>query len=144
MDCKNISKKLIFYAENNLPEQDKKLVEKHISSCNKCKQELLIIQQAFGIINDEKNLQVNPYIYTRIMAKTEQKNTSKIIKYVFRPVAVSMIILMGIWFGHKASDIYFKNQENNILTEEQQFTEQNEIYVVNDISYEDYYFITNQ
>lgn len=145
MNCKDIENRIIFYVENRLTDVESKSIEQHISECTSCKMKYDIIKAAYNTIEDEKNIQVNPFISTRILQKIEESKRPKVfVKKVLQPAIIGLTMIMGIWFGNIIADNYVGNTIQNAQVDNSQNVDESVQFVVNDIIYEDYYFLNSQ
>ena len=74
MKCKNLHKKLIFFLEGDLSPKMMEEVQNHLDECSSCAAFAKELKQTLGIIETEKELEVNPYFYTRLKARLENQN----------------------------------------------------------------------
>lgn len=144
MDCKDFNIKIQNYIDNLLSETESIEIQKHLETCNKCKKTLFYLQKTENFIADEKQINVTNFIATKIIAKKE-KITQKqqyFIK-VFAPTFAVIIIFLGVFLGLNFAK-YINNQQDNLTVFEKDNTDVSDQYVINDISYNDYYFYSNQ
>jgi len=106
MKCRAIHKNLIFYLEGDLKKEEMSGVELHLNECRECAAFAEEMKMTLGIIENEKNAEVNPYFYTRVKAKLESFAQAQQVKTlkpayirVLQPVFFSMVLLMGISAG---------------------------------------------
>ena len=143
MKCKEINKKLIFYIEDSIDETEKSEIEKHLSECKSCAADLSILKLSFQSIEIETQTEGNSFVSTQILAKIESKKQKKsVLKYVFQPVIATLVVFVGIWIGQNISNNYFNNQSD--IVQNQNNIELSEQYVIDNVSYEEYYFVANQ
>jgi hypothetical protein len=113
MKCKNINKDLIFFAEGSLAGTRKEEISKHLSECEICRDFTRELDLALKIIEKEKEIPVNPFLYSRISAKIrsnkEEANifVTTAVK-LLRPVFITLLILSGIFSGFKLGNYYSK------------------------------------
>ena len=135
MKCKNINKDLIFFAEGNLSGGKKKEINKHLSECKICRNFVKELAYDLKIIEKEKELEVNPFLYTGIHNKitgNAQINNVFITSAIkiLRPVFITFLILSGIFSGFKLGS-YFSNKYSDEGSEFQIVT-----YYLNDLQHE--------
>ena len=146
MKCKKIHKNLIFYIDGDLSSKENKEIEEHLSSCKNCSRLYSEIKSSMGIIQNEKSIETNPYLYTRIKQQLNNinENTTKSVfaiqqKKLFQPIMVSFLIAVGIFIGVSIGNNY-PIQENNIADT------QTELNYINDLQQEhiEYFLLNNE
>lgn len=135
MKCKQIQRELIFYLEGGLNIEKRNEMKSHLSECETCKNFADNLDLSLKIIDKEKELQVNPFMYTRIQERInsyEHKPNAFITSAtrILRPVFVSAVIVFGIFAGIKLGN-YFNDRLVNNVTEIQI-----ESYYLNDFQHE--------
>lgn len=124
MQCKTLHKNLIFFLEGDLPEKEMKKVEAHLVECPDCLAFSLEMKKTLGIIEEEKQLEVNPFFYTRLKARLENQETQKkpfwqpVFSRVLQPAFFSIILLLGIYGGIKMGQPYESQRSSTILAEQ--------------------------
>lgn len=110
MKCKTIHKKLIFFLEAELPVQEMNDIKNHLENCQDCKAFTDYLQNTLDIIEEEKQIDLNPYFYTRVKAGLEKAETADqltsqtaIIK-ILQPVFFSILLLIGIYGGFRIAE----------------------------------------
>jgi len=146
MKCKKIHKKLIFYIDGDLSSKENKKIEEHLSSCKNCSRLYSEMKSSMEIIQDEKSIETNPYLYTRIKQQLNNinENATKPIFAIQRlkmlqPIMVSFLIAVGIFIGVSIGN-NFPLQENNIADT------QTELNYINDLQQEhvEYFLLNNE
>ncbi|MBT3385227.1 MAG: zf-HC2 domain-containing protein [Prolixibacteraceae bacterium] len=108
MKCKTLHKDLIFFLEKELPEKEMELVKTHLAECSNCALFAEEMKKTLGILEAERSPAVNPFFYTRLKAKIENREPE--IKQVFwkpelvrvlQPVLFSVLLILGIYTGIK-------------------------------------------
>jgi len=110
MDCKIFETKLIAYMDGELSESLAHDMHQHIISCSKCKEMYDFVSMGYQTIQNEKNIQIKPFLYTRIQGR-QQSRTPSIFKPVSIP-ALAGVLVMGLVFGFIVSTISFAPQQN--------------------------------
>ena len=72
MNCQLCQKELDAYQEGILPEGIRTQVMAHLESCKNCAQSYQLISIADKVMNEEKSMQSNPFLVTRIMSGIEE------------------------------------------------------------------------
>ena len=108
MKCKALHKNLILFLEGDLPAAQMKEVQNHLAGCSSCAAFAEDLKCTLGIIEIEKEPVVNPYFYTRLKAKMENRAAEQspsfgrvILVKVLQPVLFSILLLVGIYSGIK-------------------------------------------
>ena len=122
MQCKNLHKKLIFFLEGELSEKEMNTIKNHLNDCIECKNFAADLKKTLGIIETEKLMEVNPFFYTRLKAKIEKQQKTKIAFWqpffvkVLQPAFFSLLLVAGIYSGIKIAEPIdkeaFQNQKN--------------------------------
>lgn len=114
MNCKSLHKKLIFFVEGELPENEMKRIQEHLDVCPDCKAFATELKRTLGIIELEKNPEVNPFFYTRLKAKLETRDLTEkalwqpLIVKVLQPAFFIVLLLIGIYGGFKIGQPFEK------------------------------------
>lgn len=105
MNCKNIHKAMVPYIENELDKNLRGEFEEHIKSCDDCRLFLEEFQKTFSIIETEKVTETNPFFYTALKAKMENRATKTtgvfnfLLSKYLQPALFSVLLIAGIYFG---------------------------------------------
>ncbi|MBN2662606.1 MAG: zf-HC2 domain-containing protein [Bacteroidales bacterium] len=145
MTCKNVEHKIADYIESSLSDKEKLAFEKHLLSCDSCKHKVEFFEKTFDCIENEKQIKVNSFLETRILAKIEATNNNKsIYKKVLQPVFVAVMLGLVVWFGNILSDVYLNVSTQVAYSQDTSVIDKTVQFAINDITYEDYYFINSQ
>lgn len=108
MNCKTLHKNLIFFLEGDLAPEKMKEFQSHLAECKSCAAFAQELKLTLGIIEQEKKPAVNPYFYTRLKAKLENRVAEKspvlgraVLVRVLQPAFFSILLLVGIYSGIK-------------------------------------------
>ena len=108
MKCKTLHKKLIFFLEGDLPENEANEMKAHLAKCESCAAFAEDMKKTLGIIQVEKSPEVNPFFYTRLKARMENEKVQEkqrvgfpIWEKVLQPAFFSLLLLAGIYTGIK-------------------------------------------
>jgi predicted anti-sigma-YlaC factor YlaD len=118
MKCKNINKDLIFFAEGSLTGKRKEEISKHLSECKICRDFARELNLALKIIEKEKEIAVNPFLYSRINTKISSNEEAQNVFIttavkLLRPVFIALLILTGIFSGFKLGSYYSEKYSYN-------------------------------
>lgn len=117
MNCKQIERKLIFYLEDNLPDNIKSEISNHINTCSECKRKLDYIQDSLQILEGEKLSVVKPFLYSRIIERVNDKKSYRLPQRFLIPLAVASILTIGLFIGSLLGNITARQSESLVLTE---------------------------
>ena len=130
MKCEPIKQNLFNYAEGNLSEVEKLMVTEHLKSCSDCRKLANILIDSFELIESQKVLNPNPFIYTRIEQKLQTQKLTKSYSGILKPILVSLMILISLYGGIRIGKIYIDTATTN------QYSSNSENYYWNDITQE--------
>lgn len=101
MKCKNTARLLNMYADNELPEQTRSVLQGHLAGCEKCTHKLNEIMKLKELIAAAAPYPVNPFLWTRIAEGIREEIPMPIgvlvpgILRVWIPIAAVLILLSG-------------------------------------------------
>jgi len=108
MKCKTLHKKLIFFLEGDLPENEANEMKAHLAECESCAAFAEDMKKTLGIIQTEKSPDVNPFFFTRLKTRIEKQaeKTAKptgfpVWEKVLQPAFFSLLLMAGIYTGIK-------------------------------------------
>lgn len=132
MKCKNLHKKLIFFLEGDLSPAKMNEVQNHLVGCSSCASFAKELKLTLGIIEIEKNPEINPYFYTRLKAKLENRAESPvlgrlILAKVLQPAIFSILLIIGIYLGIKIGQPASSKQYSITLMQNQEIPYLNEM-----------------
>jgi hypothetical protein len=101
MNCKSTERKLIFFLENNLPNQEAEAVAFHLDLCPGCREKMEYLRETLSLLDKEKTVQVNPFLFTHLQGRLEymEKEKSRIPKPLFIAAALIIGLFSGILLG---------------------------------------------
>ena len=141
MNCKKIQSDLIFFFYKELPEAKYQIIEAHLQECEKCNLIFLKLKSSLSVIETEKEIEVNPFIYTRIqqqIAQISNKQNARefvpVFKRIFQPALITLVIIFGLLLGIFIGNHYQTNNNSIYLTNQSQTEE----YYLNDFQQEPY------
>jgi predicted anti-sigma-YlaC factor YlaD len=113
MNCELCQKDLEAYREGRLPIGIRVQVKAHLDGCKSCAEIYKMENLVERIMDEEKSMQSNPFLSTRIMAgidELEQKRESyqrtPAYQKVLKPVLITVSIGVAIFIGVMAGNIY--------------------------------------
>ena len=108
MKCKTIHKNLIFLLDGDLPEKEMEQINTHLPGCEECSAFAEDLRKTLGIIEEEKTVESNPFLYTRLKARMESQAELEKIPFwkpvlvkVVQPVFFSLLLIAGVYIGYK-------------------------------------------
>lgn len=122
MNCQLCQKELDPYREGILPEGIKAQVETHLRDCKACAESDQLLRLADKVVEEEKRLQSNPFLITRIMSGIEELEQSResyqpipVFYKVFNSVMIGVSVAAAIFIGVVVGDNYSPVHPNNNL-----------------------------
>jgi len=108
MECKTIHKELIFFLEGDLPSEKAGQIEMHLNECSTCAAFAKEMKATLGILEAEKSPAINPFFYTQLKAKLENRESEEpaflkrpVLVRVLQPALFSVLLIIGIYSGIK-------------------------------------------
>lgn len=108
MNCQLCQKKLDDYPLGMLPGDIRSQVESHLQDCRKCTESYKLLTLAERVMNEEKKLQSDPFLPTRIMARIEEIKSPaawripvfiRLAKPVVLVLMLAFVIALGVTIG---------------------------------------------
>lgn len=122
MNCQVCQKVLEAYLDDRFPEMEKAGVEEHIRSCEVCAESLRIARLTHNVMEEEKSVQPDPFLVTRVMAGIEEVDTVMEVvpayQRVLRPALIGISVAAAIFAGVFAGNFYnLGNEEVKVPVE---------------------------
>lgn len=129
MNCKGIRKKLLFFIDKELPADEEKIVAEHLKTCNDCIAVFNKLKSTLSVIEEEKKIQVNQFLFTGIEQKIKDLESadnlipiksgqnSKFLKPIYLTLIFAIAILIGIHLGNKITQNYQPETKRNVQYE---------------------------
>jgi predicted anti-sigma-YlaC factor YlaD len=106
MDCITCNSELERYSEGKLPDIIRLQIEEHLSGCSECKENLNLIKIADNVIDEERRIESNPFISTRVIAAIEgieNRRNNSVINTIFekslKPALISVSLVCALLLG---------------------------------------------
>jgi predicted anti-sigma-YlaC factor YlaD len=122
MNCELCQKVLDAYQEGMLPEGTRSQVEAHLGECKECSESFQLAGLANRVMEDEKSMQSNPFLVTRIMANIDQLEQSQgtyqnfhFYQKVLKPILIGFSVAAAIFFGVVMGNINMQTQATTEL-----------------------------
>ena len=128
MNCQLCQKELDAYREGLLPEGIRVQVETHLGECKECAESFHLVSLSNQVMEEEKRLQSNPFLVTRIMAGIEELEQNRVrqqripsYQKVLKPVLISVSIVAAIFIGVIVGNVYLPTHPTNNLPVEMSY-----------------------
>jgi hypothetical protein len=94
VECKNIQEKLSAYIEEIISSEEKGLIDKHLESCQRCKEYLINLRKTIEYVHNLEEVEPPSWLTQKIMAKVraEVKPKKGIIQKLFYPLYIKLPI----------------------------------------------------
>jgi hypothetical protein len=107
MNCQWIQQNFSAYIDNELPQNQKEMVESHLSWCSRCKTELDSISYAWDTLSSWKDEPTPLHLKDSILRAVKKEKTFSFVR-VLLPVAAVFVIAISIMLFYRPSDYYEK------------------------------------
>ncbi len=139
MNCQLCQTELDGYCEGRLPDNIRNQVEKHLGSCVKCAESFRMITLSNRIFKEERELQSNPLLSSRIMAEIENREKfvpekETVFARVIRPALIMGSMAAAIFTGIVLGN-FSGNSQNTIP---------DELAMIDDSAIESIIMLTNE
>lgn len=130
-DCQKVTNNLIDTIENNIPGSKKKAIQDHLESCPQCYGLVKRFSHLWQELPKMEKLIPSDRFWPELFAKIQdyekpQPLWDKVItglRNSLRPAAVSLILLLGIFFGYHLGNMPRHSNLSEVLPVEQYITE---------------------
>ena len=103
MNCQEAELLFIDHLDNTLSSQVSGELSQHIHNCASCSAQFAQLTATYRLIEQEKEMPVNPFFYTRVKARLEAEAQPKQLvtrlTQVLKPLAVAASIFIGLYIG---------------------------------------------
>jgi len=105
MECKKCHSQLSDYLEGKLEKQEMQEIAAHLNVCSDCSSFAIFLKSTLDIIEEEKQIQPDAFMYSRIMAGLDSLSTEGNVKKNFLTlrwipaVAAGLVLLIGVFGG---------------------------------------------
>lgn len=108
MRCKTLHKKIIFFLDGELSAHEMEQMKVHLLECNECSAFAEDMKKTLGVLETEKSHEINPFFYTRLKAKIENRASAQnerfrrpVFARILQPAIFSILLIAGIYSGIK-------------------------------------------
>jgi anti-sigma factor RsiW len=102
MNCKKCHSNLIVYLEGGLRENERPAMEAHLKACEKCAGYATYLNESLQVIENEKNIDPAPFMFTRIKARMTTPvipTYGKVWQIKLQPAFFTVLLLVAIYSG---------------------------------------------
>lgn len=124
MNCNLCKQELEAYLEGRLPESTWVQIKTHLESCSDCTAIYQMETIANRVIADEKQVQSNPFLATRVMAGIEameqqsiNQESIPVYRKALKPAFVTLSVVAAVLIGVFAGNSYQPSQQQRIPVE---------------------------
>lgn len=130
MKCKNIHNDLISYLEGSLDRDESVVVEKHLNSCDECREFSDILKETLGYIDIEKEVSVTPGFANKVLAKLDSEVEEFNLRNRLMPVlTAAAVVLFAVFVGNSLAKQFSGNGDMVEQGYHEEFLYANEIYM---------------
>lgn len=130
-DCKKVEENVIDFIERKLPEPQQKIIRKHIEGCPQCYGLVKRFADIWQEFPEQKRSIPSDKFWPELFAKIQayenpQPLWDKVItglRSSLRPAAVSLILLLGVFFGYHLGNMPGHSNLSEVTPVEQYITE---------------------
>ncbi len=116
MDHKAIQKKLLRYLDDELSEQEKVKVQRHLERCETCRDALQTIELMWATERPIERKNAQPFLWTRIAARLQSERRrdfseriEKITRLTLRPALTLAVLFLIIFSGIQLGNLMTGN-----------------------------------
>lgn len=101
MNCELCKQEFDSYIDGKLSDDLKNQIDAHLLICSDCKEFYRFQILAGRVIAAEKELEVNPFLATRVMAEIEKRESRSVrsVPNVLRPVLITISMAAAVFLG---------------------------------------------
>lgn len=143
MECKKIDILLWDIVDKKTDPNTQEIILKHIEKCTVCKAKYNLLIEANKFIDFQKNIEINPFIETRIIEKIRKDKVS-VFQKVLQPAFIGILILFSIFIGNKTATFITNQTQKSTNSITYQNNDSVYFMVFNSISQEEYQFLNNK
>ena len=125
MNCKDLHKRIIFYLDVELSEKEMEETKLHLAECNECAVFASEMEKTFAVLTAEKSPAVNPFFYTRLKAKMENRASvqyelqqKSILVKILQPAFFSILLMAGIYTGVKIGQPANETNSTEVISDQ--------------------------
>ena len=115
MKCNKPNSDLFSYAEGLLLKEEAAAVEQHLRGCESCRKQYEQIAGVLSVIDEQKNVAENPFLFTRIEARMLRPEPAQI--FTLKRLVPSMVAMLffagGVFAGINIGSLYGTDSESS-------------------------------
>jgi predicted anti-sigma-YlaC factor YlaD len=123
MKCRTLNNDLFLYAEGRLPQDKREYLESHLKECSGCREYLAFLRKSMIIIEKDREVEHNPFLYSRVVSKLESPDNYQwiYIKRLIPSMAFIVLLVVGVLGGinigrlYSGTDIYSNELKEEIM-----------------------------
>ncbi len=123
MNHKACQKNLILFLEAELNEKQRLQMENHLQQCSLCRSIAKKVQNVYRLGTVEQRVKVSPYLYTRVQARWQSRQTNKHKLTYFlpklQPFATVIFVLIAVLCGYFLGNLPQPMEQNQAISPEQ-------------------------
>lgn len=132
MKCKEVHKLIAPFLNGSMDVKKSELFHSHLLECRSCDQLVRELSATLSILDEQKKLSPDPFIYTRILQEIENRQSTSVvfsIRRILQPIIVAAILIIGIYIGIGLGNSYVSegkqiaSADNRTLVDEFLFNE---------------------
>jgi len=107
MKHKDIQKKLILYLDRNLSEKEMADVSEHLSRCQSCEKEILLLSTVWKGKDNLENIQPPDYLWTKLGTRLDEQSHSVfgILMTALRIAVITGLVIAAIFSGRYLGNV---------------------------------------
>ena len=113
MNCKNVKKNLVSFLENELLEEQRVEMEKHLKICPDCSHLLEEFSQLWGALERREKIQPSPYFWTRVKQRIVEYEEERKPAWGWleglvgwaRPAVAVVVLLICVFLGYSLGNL---------------------------------------
>jgi len=116
VNCQSIQNELIFYLEENIPQEKSILIENHLHSCDSCRGIYNEIKSTYQIIDEVKQFDVKDDFTEKVLLDFDNFiQPSRKISYTIKQIlAYAAVVSIGIFIGALTGSMLSNNSDNGL------------------------------
>ena len=122
MDCKKFQTKIIVLHDEQMTENEKKEMRDHMMGCPDCTKAYIVLSEALDILVQEKNIQPQPYLFSRIKTRLDSTRTvqrpTKTLLAKMQPAMFIFLLIISVYIGTTVGYSFSKKIEIQSYTNE--------------------------
>jgi hypothetical protein len=149
MNCQDVKNSMLDFAEGKVSADLGNSIQSHLNSCTECESFFKLALKFEQIIEKEKALQVNPYLYTRVQERInslDRRHTinlkSSILRtYYYYAAVIVVALFIGVFSGKQLGNLLSTKEDNVVITSESEQLKQD--FYLNEIEKDDFTQVLN-